>query len=168
MARLFIFSSLFLITFFTFTHSNSQPQSQVKNQKSHDIFPFSATNFLYNKCLVFTQSLMFSPKAPVCSIEDFVNLSSKNLLKMNTQQLQSIPPFYFESLHPNQAIALNPAFITKLSKEQVKAFPFSTIQSLTPSARKTLNKIKKQIGLVSRITIMILAALTAWILFKHS
>lgn len=167
--RTFIISFLLSITFLCLIHCHSQFQAEPP--KSHDIypsFPFSATNFIYNKCVAFTRNFLIPSKGPVCSLEEFVEYPSSVLLKMDPQQLQSLPPFYFESLHPNQATFFNPTFINKLSTEQAKAFPLPVEEVLSPSARKTLNKLKKQLGLVSRITIMSLAALTAFILFKYS
>lgn len=170
MSHKFILTFLLSISFFCFINCRSQPQAESpKSQDIYPSFPSSATNFFYNKCVAFTQSFSINSKmSPVCSIEEFVQYPSNFILKMDSQKLQSLPPFYFESLRPNQATSFNPNFINKLSKAQAEAFPLSVEDVLSPSARKTLNKIKKQLGLVSRITIMSLAALTAFILFKYS
>ena len=167
MSRTLILTVILSIPFLCLIKCRSQLQAE--SQDIYPSFPFSATNFVYNKCIAFTQSLLINSKvSPVCSIEEFVEYPSNVFLKMDPHKLQSLPPFYFESLRPSQATSFNADFINKLSKEQAEAFPLSVEDVLSPSARKTLNKIKKKLGLASRITIMSLAALTALILYKYS
>lgn len=89
-------------------------------------------------------------------------------MKLDGKQISSLPASYFESLKLEQAAPLSPGFITQLQREQALAFPKEAADVLNSKSRKMLKKIKNKPGPVARAVIMLVSALTAFVIFKYS
>ena len=125
---------------------------------------------IISKCLAPLSSIIFGKPElqPVCSAEEFSGYSAEELMQLNGKEIKSLPPSYFESLKIDQAIPLSPTFINNLKKEQAMAFSKSAEKVLPEKSRKLLKKIKRKPGPIARAVIMILSALTAFLIFKYS
>lgn len=132
------------------------------------INPAPGTPSLFAKCLAPLASYFWKPSEPVCSINEFTNYSADDLMKLDGKQISSLPASYFESLKLEQAAPLSPGFITQLQREQALAFPKEAADVLNSKSRKMLKKIKNKPGPVARAVIMLVSALTAFVIFKYS
>lgn len=104
----------------------------------------------------------------MCTLEEFSGFAPDKLVKLDSAQVASLPPSYFESLHREQATFLTPEFIAKMNREQANAVSHEAEKAMSDKCRKMLKQIKSKPGPLARGIILSLSALLAYIIFRYS